>query len=309
MFSVTPETSPVPCDGGDAVYATTGMQRKRNTKRRASPNYGDDRNHAYDRLHTPPRTTSGSPPRRQATDPLPHPCVSWPPSRSPSSTDPGVPAAADTHPTGTPALQPLSNGIALRPNDAYHNAESSTDTPSARAPPRAADHAIAPRVPRARYVHTTARLRRQDAHEEPDVLAQQPYFHGTIDRAEAERRLRQLCDTDPGARANPDGRFLVREKRPDGPGTRTSYVMTVVFRCEKKGKIMVAHHLAQRARRTDGCQGNHFIVDGKIRISGHRSMVSLVAELIADPNAAHAAAISGRSTPLLSTACPKPPAL
>ena len=138
---------------------------------------------------------------------------------------------------------------------------------------------------------------------------QKPYFHGSIDLAEAECRLRQHFGTGPGTHANPDGRFLVREKRPDGPGTRTSYVMTVVFRCDRSRRIMVEHHVAERARRTDGGQGNHFIVDGKIRISGHRSMVSLVAELIADPNAAHAAVISGRSKPLLSTACPKPPAL
>ena len=121
---------------------------------------------------------------------------------------------------------------------------------------------------------------------------QKPYFHGSIDLAEAECRLRQHFGTGPGTHANPDGRFLVREKRPDGPGTRTSYVMTLVFRADRSRRIMVEHPLAQRARRTDNGQGNRFIVDGKIRISGHRSMVSLVAELIADPNVAHAAVIS-----------------
>lgn len=165
----------------------------------------------------------------------------------------------------------------------------------------------APGIPAAVYTHPAGTS--PVLQEEPDMLAQQPYFHGTIDRAEAECRLRQLCETDPGAHANPDGRFLVRERRPDGPDTRTSYVMTVAFRCDRSRRIMVEHHLAQRARRADGGQGNHFIVDGKIQIYGHRSMVSLVAELIADPNAAHAAIISGRSKPLLSTACPKPPAL
>ena len=200
-------------------------------------------------------------------------------------------------------LQQLSTGITLTANTAYHTTPQNLYA-DARSAPLPADHATAPMESpprtRARYGVPT-RLRQQ----EPCVLAQQPYFHGDIDRAEAENRLRQFClMTDVAAAV--DGTFLVREKR--SAGGSMNHVITLVFRCSRTSRVMVEHHMAERARRMDGCEGNHFIVDGKVRVTGSRSVVTLVATLIADLNAVHATAIAGqaRSTPLLTVPCPRP---
>lgn len=85
------------------------------------------------------------------------------------------------------------------------------------------------------------------------------FFHGRIDRAEAESRLKQVGRI---------GSFLLREKDPDAV-----YVLSFIDESSE-----MAHVLIERACNDDGKRGNHFTFD-QIHLGHCRSAFDVIEEM------------------------------
>lgn len=147
------------------------------------------------------------------------------------------------------------------------------------------------------------------AYATPNTWVNKPWFHGSISRGEGEHRIKvhaleMIAAAESFDEIRPNT-FLIRTKQSEIP-SQPNYALTVTFRDDVTGKMMVEHHIAEQARRRDGTPGTHFVIDGKVKVTGTSSISELVCALMCDSKGILADSISGRpGAPLLQNPCPR----
>eukprot|EP00040_Diaphanoeca_grandis_P030409 m.179706 g.179706 ORF g.179706 m.179706 type:complete len:465 (-) comp31988_c1_seq2:386-1780(-) len=136
-------------------------------------------------------------------------------------------------------------------------------------------------------------------------LEQHAWYHGVIDRVVAENRL---CEHVALRRRNGNdvnGTWLVRAKPQPKRGAGGAYAISVAFRNRKEQRMMVEHHMVERAMRVDGTPGSHFLVNGQShKLMKSKSILEIIHCL--ETNADFSEIVSTRPLVLLKHPCPSP---